>query len=80
MIILLGAIEKLHRDEHRDEQNSVILGIMMTVKDLLSNKSSRVQGKARDLLDIWKQNNETNVVRKDVDKDKLVCDNLVGGT
>ncbi|KAK1362291.1 TFIIS N-terminal domain-containing protein [Heracleum sosnowskyi] len=74
VIVLLGAIEKLLIDK----QKSVISGIMMTVKDLLSNKSSRVQDRARALVDIWKQNNESNVVHKDVDKAEGVCDNLVG--
>ncbi|KAK1362292.1 hypothetical protein POM88_046766 [Heracleum sosnowskyi] len=59
IIVLLGAIEKLLREEqHREDQKSVILGIMMTVKDLLSNKSSKVQDRARALFDSWKQNYE----------------------
>lgn len=74
MIELLGAIEKLHKDE----QKPVISDIMLTVKDLLSNKSSRVQDRARSLYSIWKQNSESNAVYMDVDKDKAVSDNLVG--
>ncbi|KAL8135694.1 hypothetical protein AgCh_010358 [Apium graveolens] len=70
IIVLLGAIEKLHREE----QMSVISGTMMTVKDLLRSNSSRVQNKARALLDSWKQNDASNVVQKDVDEDMAVCD------
>lgn len=69
IIVLLGAVEKLLREE----QQSVISGIMMTVKDLLSNNSSRVQDRAIALLDSCKQYNGSNVVQKDVDEDMAVC-------
>lgn len=67
---LLVAIEKLHIDG----QKSVASGIVMTVKDLLTNKSSGVQDRARALLDSWKQIDDSNVVHKDADKDEAGCD------
>ncbi|KAK1400389.1 hypothetical protein POM88_010252 [Heracleum sosnowskyi] len=67
---LLVSIEKLHIDR----QKSVSSGIVMTVKDLLTNKSSRVQDRARALLDSWKKIDESNVVHKDADKDEAGCD------
>ncbi|KAL8150087.1 hypothetical protein AgCh_006920 [Apium graveolens] len=67
---LLVATEKLHIDG----QKSVSSGITMTVKDLLTNKSSIIQDRARSLLDSWKQIDESNVVDKDADKDEAGCD------
>ncbi|WOG99770.1 hypothetical protein DCAR_0519126 [Daucus carota subsp. sativus] len=67
---LLVATGKLHIDE----QKSVTSGIMNTVKDLLTNKSSIVHDKAKALLDSWKQNDESNVVPDDAEIDEKVCD------
>ncbi|MFQ6639465.1 hypothetical protein Gotur_015390 [Gossypium turneri] len=48
---LLRALEKLHRDKER----SISSEIWITVKNLLSHNSSRVQDSARLLFDKWKQ-------------------------
>ncbi|KAL7192057.1 hypothetical protein ACSBR2_023996 [Camellia fascicularis] len=61
---LLRALEKLHVDYEK----SVSYGIWITVKNLLSHSSSRVQDGARALFDRWKQDGDSGAVNQDVEK------------
>ncbi|PON93912.1 IIS transcription factor [Trema orientale] len=60
---LLQALEKLHIDNER----SVASGIWITIKNLLSHKSSMVQDRARLLFDSWKQGGDEDKVNSEVD-------------
>lgn len=60
---LLRALEKLHRNN----ESSISSEIWFTVKKLIGHNSSRVQDRARLLLDNWKQGRVTDDVHGGVD-------------
>ena len=67
---LLRALEKLNIDNEKLTSS----GIWATVKDLLGHDSSRIQDRARDLFDSWKQGNDGDVVHQDAEKVGALCD------
>ncbi|XP_075082162.1 uncharacterized protein LOC107819885 [Nicotiana tabacum] len=77
----LRAIERLHVDKEK----SVSSGIMMTVKNLLGHKSSKIQERSKVLFDSWEKETDEDAVsvgeekvQASIDDKTRVITNVVG--